>query len=129
MQKDREGKRHPVAYFSATLTEAEQNYNIFSLELYAIVCILHHWRAFMAGSPEPIIIYTDHANLQYWREPHKVPRRIAHEMMELEEYHFKLVHIKGRENGQADALSRWPSYNQGGEDNEGVVVLPDHLFA
>ena len=129
MQKDREGKRHPVAYFSATLTEAEQNYNIFSLELYAIVCTLHHWRAFMAGSPEPIIIYTDHANLQYWREPHKVPRRIAHEMMELEEYHFKLVHIKGRENGQADALSRWPSYDQGEEDNEGVVVLPDHLFA
>ena len=82
----------------------------------------------MAGSPETIIIYTNHANLQYWREPHKVPRRIAHEMMELEEYNFKLVHIKGRENGRADALSRWPSYDQGEEDNEWVVVLPDHLF-
>ena len=49
-------------------------------------------------------------------------------MMELEEYNFRLVHIKGRENGQADALSRWPSYDQGEEDNQGVVVLPDHLF-
>ena len=73
MQKDQEGKRHPVAYFSATLTEAEQNYNIFSLKLYAIVWALHHWRAFVVGSPKTIIIYTDHANLQYWREPHKVP--------------------------------------------------------
>ena len=115
-------------YFSATLTEAEQNYDIFSLELYAIVRALRHWRAFVAGSPETIIIYTDHANLQYWREPHKVPWWIAWEMMELEEYNFKLVHIKGRENGRADALSRWPSYDQGEEDNEGVVVLSKHLF-
>ena len=128
MQRDQDGKRHPVAYFSATLTEAERNYDIFSLELYAIVRALRHWRAFVAGSPETIIIHTDHANLQYWREPHKVPRRIAREMMELEEYNFKLVHIKGRENGRADALSRWPSYDQGEEDNQGVVVLPDHLF-
>ena len=128
MQRDQEGKKHPVAYFSATLTEAERNYDIFSLELYAIVWALCHWRAFVAGSPEPIIIYTDHANLQCWRELHKVPQRIAREMMELEEYNFKLVHIKGRENGRADTLSRWPSYDQGDEDNEGVVVLPDHLF-
>ena len=88
-----------TSYFLATLTEAEQNYDIFSLELYAIVWALHHWRAFVAGSPETIIIYTDHANLQYWREPHKVLQQIAQEMMELEEYNFKLVHIKGRENG------------------------------
>ena len=37
MQQDETGKRHPVAYFSATLTEAECNYNIYELELYAIV--------------------------------------------------------------------------------------------
>ena len=128
MQRDQDGKRHPVAYFPATLTEAERNYDIFSLELYAIVRALRHWWAFVARSPETIIIYTDHANLQYWREPHKVPQRIAREMMELEEYNFKLVHIKGRENGRADALSRWPSYDQGEEDNQGVVVLPNHLF-
>ena len=37
MQKDETGKRHPVAYFSSTLSEAEQNYDIYTLELYAIV--------------------------------------------------------------------------------------------
>ena len=82
MQWDKQGKYHPVAYFLATLTEAEQNYNIFSLELYTIIQVLHYWRALVAGSPETIIIHTDHANLQYWKEPHKIPRRIAREVME-----------------------------------------------
>ena len=85
LQKDKKGKRHPVAYFSATLTETERNYDIYSLELYAIVWALRHWRSYLAGSPHNIVIHSDHANLQYWKEPHKVPRRIVREMVELSE--------------------------------------------
>ena len=72
MQKDKKGKRHLVAYFSITLNEAKQNYNIYTLELYAIVRALRHWRLFLAGSPHEIIVHTDHVNLQYWKEPQKI---------------------------------------------------------
>ena len=37
MPKDETGKRHPVAYFSSTLSEAKWNYDIYTLKLYAIV--------------------------------------------------------------------------------------------
>ena len=37
MQRDEKGKRHPIAYFSSTLNKAEQNYDIYTLEPYAIV--------------------------------------------------------------------------------------------
>jgi hypothetical protein len=37
MQRGEDGKRHPIAYFSTTLTEAEQNYDIYDLEYLAIV--------------------------------------------------------------------------------------------
>ena len=77
MQRDKKGKRHPVAYFSSTLNEAERNYDIYTLELYAIVKALRHWRPFLVGSPHEIIVHTDHTNLQYWKEPHKINRRIA----------------------------------------------------
>ena len=77
MQRDEKGKRHPVAYFSSTLNEAERNYNIYTLELYAIMRALRHWRPFLAGSPHEIIVHTDHANLQYWKEPQKINQRIA----------------------------------------------------
>ncbi len=74
------------------------------------------------------MVHTDHANLQYWRQPHKISRRIAREVAELAEYNVVLRHIPGKANGRADALSRRPDYNQGTRDNENVTVLPDALF-
>ena len=129
MQRDETGKRHPIAYFSATLTEAKRNYDIYELELYAIVRALRHWRSFVAGSPHEILIYTDHANLQYWKQPHKIPRRVARQVQELMEYQIKLIHIPGKTNSRADMLSRRPDYDQGTKDNENVIVLPDSIFA
>src|SRR6266404_7707141 len=34
----------------------------------------------------------------------------------------------GKSDGQADALSRRPDYDQGTRDNKNVTVLPDSLF-
>jgi hypothetical protein len=84
-------------------------------------------RAFRGGSLQ-ICDNTDHANLQYWRQPHKISRRIAREVLELSEFDVELHHIPGKNNGQADALSRRPDYDQGEHDNENVIVLPKDIF-
>ena len=68
-------------------------------------------------------------NLQYWRDPQKISRRVAWEVVELADYDIEIHHLKGRENGRADALSQRLDYDQGEGDNENVVVLPDHVFA
>jgi hypothetical protein len=65
----------------------------------------------------------------YWKEPHKISRHIAREVLRLSEYNIEIRHIKGTANGRADALSRRPDYDQGTEDNTNVTVLPEHLFA
>ncbi len=70
----------------------------------------------------------DHANLQYWRQPHKISRCIAQEVAELAEYNIVLQHIPGKANGHADALSQRPNYDQGMCNNENITVLPDSLF-
>ena len=36
LQKKGDGKKHPIAYYSATLNAAERNYDIYDLELLAI---------------------------------------------------------------------------------------------
>jgi hypothetical protein len=127
-QKGKDGKKHPIAFYSATATEAERNYDIYDLELLAIVKACRHWRPYLAGSPHKVIVHTDHANLQYWRQPHKISRRIAREVLELSEFDVELHHIPGKSNGRADALSRCPDYDQGEHDNENVIVLPKEHF-
>ena len=50
-------------------------------------------------------------------------------MLELADYDIEIHHLQGKENGRADALSRREDHDTGKHDNEGIVVLPDHLFA
>jgi hypothetical protein len=128
LQKKEDGKRHPIAYFSKTLNEVQRNYDIADLELPAVVMSLDNWRSFLARSPHKVIVYSDHQNLLYWKEPHKISRCVAREVLCLSEYDIEIRHIKGMANGRADALSRRPDYNQGTEDNTNVTVLPEHLF-
>src|SRR6266404_1358890 len=90
LQHGDDNKQHPIGYYSATLIEAERNYDIYDLELLAIIKALCNWRPFLAGSPHIITVHTDHANLQYWRQPHKISRQIAREVAELAEYNVVL---------------------------------------
>jgi hypothetical protein len=128
MQRQEDGKRHPVGFYSAMLNDTEQNYDIYDLELLAVVRSLENWQTYLAGSPHKVIVFTDHMNLQYWRDPHKISRRVARQVLRLAEYDIELRHIPGKTNRCADALSRLPNHNQGEDDNEDVMVLPDHLF-
>ena len=54
---------------------------------------------------------------------------MAREVLELSEHNLEIHHIKGTSNGCADALSRWPDYNQGEDNNKDIMVLPNHLLA
>jgi hypothetical protein len=115
-----------VGFYSATLNNAERNYDIY--DLLAVVKALENWWVFLAGSPHKVVIFTDHMNLQYWHDPHKISQRVTRQVLRLAEYDIELRHIPGKTNGRADALSRLPNYNQGEDDNENVTVLPDYLF-
>jgi len=75
----REGKPklHPIAYYSATFTATERNYDIYERELLAIMKVLNHWHPYLRWTKHPFIILTDHANLQYWKAPQNLTRRTA----------------------------------------------------
>ena len=128
MQWQEDSKRHPVGFYSMTLNDSECNYDIYDKELLVVVKSLENWRQYLAGSPHKVIVYTDHMNLQYWQEPHKINQRVARQVLRLNEYDIELHHIPGRTNGRADTLSCLPQYNQGNHNNENIVVLPDELF-
>ena len=57
--------QHPIAYYSATFTPTEQNYDIYEQELLAVLKSLEHWRPHLAATEELVTVLTDHANLTF----------------------------------------------------------------
>jgi len=47
----------------------------------------------------------DHKNLMYWKSPRKLTSRTAWWHEKLQDYNFKILHVAGKNNTPADALS------------------------
>ena len=103
-QEDDQKRRHPVAYESRKLKDAEQKYPVHERELLAIIHSLQVWRVYVYGNH--VTIYTDHQPLKWIQtQPHLSPRQ-ARWMEILEEYHYTINYKPVKENTGADALSR-----------------------
>jgi len=121
-------KLHPIAYYSATFTETERNYDIYDRELLAIMKAITHWRPYLIWTEQLFMIYMDHANLLYWKSPQKLNRRTARWHCELQDYHFVLEHIPRKTHTAADALSQPPGAEEGKLDNQQITILPENTF-
>jgi len=75
---------HPIAYYSATFTPTERNYDIYERELLAVIKALQNWRPHLLHTTHPFTLITDHANLTFWKHPRKVNRRVARWFAELQ---------------------------------------------
>src|SRR5215469_13912266 len=62
-----DGKWHPVAFYSKSLSPVERNYEIHDKEMLAVIRALEEWRHFLEGAKHQVEIWTDHKNLEYFR--------------------------------------------------------------
>ena len=97
-QKEDIGWRCNVAYFSKALSTTERNYNIWDREFLAIVTAFRTWQHLLARTQDPIQVFTDHSNLQYYRHPQKINHRVARYINFLEDFNYQLKHILGTQN-------------------------------
>ena len=126
-QRDEQGKLRPIGYYSKTLIPVERNYDVYNRELLALVRALQHWRHLLLGAEHPIEVFTDHDNLTKYQHAQKLSRRVTQYLPLIAEYNIQLKHKPGAAN-RADALSRPPGTDEGSQDNQDIMVLPDHLF-
>ena len=94
----------------------------------AIVEALSKWRQYLLDAAETFEIWTDHENLKYFREPHKLNRRQARWYLKLQDYDFTLQHILGKTNTKADILSREDQVDTK-ENNKDVQLLKDEMWS
>jgi len=82
----------------------------------------------LLDAAETFEIWTDHKNLKYFREPHKLNRQQARWYLKLQDYDFILRHIPGKTNTKADILSRKDQVDTK-EDNKDVQLLKDEMWS
>jgi len=124
------GKRlHPFAFHSRKLNDEERNYEIHDKELLAILEAFQEWKHYLLGANNPVTVYTDHQNLQYFLTT-KVwnPRQIRWAQWPAN-FNFKIVYGSGRRGGKPDALSRRPEYclEEGAKHREQTILKPEHF--
>lgn len=104
--QEKEGIDMPVAYFSRSFQQGEKNKAIIEKELLAIYHSIIAFRPYIYG--KKFIVYTDHKPLVYLFTMKNPASKLVRIKLELNEYNFDIVHINGKDNIQADALSRIP---------------------
>ena len=72
MQTDFNRDLHPCAFLSKTLSATEHNYDIFDHELLTVIHALTKWKHYLQGTGHPVTVVTDHKNLSYFKQPHKL---------------------------------------------------------
>ena len=100
------GEEKVLAYASATLPRARQNYCTTYRELYAVVKFVKYFTHYLWG--RHFLVRTDHGSLR-WLQNFKNPEGVvARWLATLGTYDFDIEHRRGTLHGNADGLSRIP---------------------
>ncbi|KAF8759701.1 hypothetical protein RHS01_02244 [Rhizoctonia solani] len=126
-QRQEDGCLHPLGFLSESFKGAEQNYDTHDKELLAIIRSFEYWRIFLEGTAHPITVFTDHCNLEYWKESRTFNQRHARWHLLLAGYNFQIVYCPGKQSGKPDALSRQSDHANIPPASQ--TMLPNPVFA
>lgn len=102
-QIDKQGVDTPICLLSRRLQGAELRYNILEKELLAIIFALLKLGNYLYD--KPFFLYTDNAPITYLFKKNEPNQRLQRWILALQEFSFTTVHISGKLNVVADALS------------------------
>ena len=114
-----DGRLHPIAYASRALSPSEKNYGITDLETLAVVWAVSHFHYYLYG--RCVTIYTDHSAVKAVlgeSTPSGKHARWWSRIFSQGIQKASIVYRAGKDNANADALSRNPQSTTGGEASE-----------
>lgn len=117
-----DGMVRPIAYASRSLQPHEKNYGITEMEGLGAVWAVKHFRPYLYG--HPCDLYTDHQALKSLLNTPQPSGKLARWGMAIQELDIRIHHRAGKQNSNADALSRAPLQlsPDAEEESRGVVA-------
>ena len=110
MQTYSDGTRHPIGFWSRSLSPAERNYSVTEKECLAVVWSLQILRPYLERNH--FEVYTDHQPLRWLLSLSDASGRLARWRLLLQEMDFTIQYKKGIKNTIADAISRLPTFGE-----------------
>ena len=104
LQKQFDGKFHPIAFFSKTASPAEAKLHSYELETLSVIYALKRFHTYVHGVP--IRIVTDCNSLVETLKNKNCSAKIARWSLFLENYDYTMQYRPGCSMGHVDALSR-----------------------
>ncbi|QRW17568.1 Retrotransposable element Tf2 protein [Rhizoctonia solani] len=126
-QQQEDSRLHPLGFLSESFKGAEQNYDTHNKELLAIICSFEYWRIFLEGMEHSITVFTDHWNLEYWKESQTFNQQHTQWHLLLAGYNFHIVYQPGKQSRKPNALSCCSDHANIPPANQ--TMLPDPVFA
>ncbi|KIK12786.1 hypothetical protein PISMIDRAFT_18482 [Pisolithus microcarpus 441] len=105
-QKGEDDEWHPCSYLSKSLKGAKKNYPVYDLEFLAVIHAIKAFRHYLISPVTPTIIFTDHKNLKYYKEPQKFSQWQTHWFSYIQGFPLKFSYTPGHLMMAPDALSR-----------------------
>ena len=102
-----------IAYVSKSLEGSEQRYCTVRKELLAVVRALKHFKCYLYG--QKITVQTDNSAVSWLHRSKDPVGQPARWIEVIDTYDITFQHRPGRKHGNADALSRYPCRQWGGD--------------
>ncbi|CAI6344779.1 unnamed protein product [Macrosiphum euphorbiae] len=117
------GKEKPVAYFSKKLNAAQKKKKAIYLECLAIKEAVRYWQYWLIG--KSFTVYSDHKPLENMNIKSRTDEELGDFTYYLSQYDFQIKYAPGKDNLEADCLSRNPvlETNENKEEQLKIVNL------
>lgn len=105
LQQERDGQRVVIEYASKAFTDTQKRYATVEKEATALIWALNKWEHYLLGGE--FIFETDPRPLEWLRNMKNCRGKLGRMALRLAEFdQFNIRHIPGKDNEDADALSR-----------------------